>query len=79
MPGDVVVARIVHRPVAPRDRVTLTLPALAAARRIVFLASGAEKRDAVFAVFSGGSVLPAARVTAAGKAVWLIDRAAAGG
>jgi 6-phosphogluconolactonase len=65
-------------PVAPRARVTLTLPALAAARRVVFLVTGPEKRDPVFAVFSGDTVLPAARVHAGGKSMWLLDRAAAG-
>jgi len=46
----------------PLHRVTLTLPVINAAGRVVFVASGAEKAEAVREVLSGGAV-PAARVS----------------
>jgi len=66
-----------------RGRVTLTLPALCAARNVVFLVSGARKaaRTAeALAQVRGDepAVLPAARVRPAdGELTWLLDRAAA--
>jgi 6-phosphogluconolactonase len=62
-------------PVAPHDRVTLTYPALAAARRVVIAVTGAEKRDALRRVLAGDLSLPAARVAGA---VWVADAAASG-
>ena len=59
----------------PHARLTLTLPALATARLVVFTVAGAGKREA-FARVAAGEV-PAARV-AADRIVWLVDRAAAG-
>jgi 6-phosphogluconolactonase len=55
-------------------RLTLTLPALNAARRRLFLVSGAAKADALERVRSGGDV-PAAQVR---DADWHVDRAALG-
>jgi 6-phosphogluconolactonase len=61
------------------DRVTLTLPAFETARSGLFLASGAEKAEAVRAALGGGdSPPPAGRVRLReGRLVWLLDRAAA--
>lgn len=59
-------------------RVTLTIPALAAAERLVFLVTGAEKAGALARALAGGPS-PAARVLAAhGAALVIADRAAAG-
>jgi 6-phosphogluconolactonase len=59
-------------------RLTATLGLLTRSRRILFLAAGEEKASAVAEVLSGGSDLPAAKVTARARdVVWLIDRAAA--
>ena len=81
-------ARAVLAPpdVEPRDRVTLTLRALNASARAVFLVSGGEKR-AVFervrrALDARGTgaaeAPPAAMVRPVGGVLWLVDRAAAG-
>jgi 6-phosphogluconolactonase len=43
-------------------RLTLTLPALAGARALMFLVTGAAKAEALAAVLAPGSELPAARV-----------------
>ncbi|MGH9080537.1 MAG: 6-phosphogluconolactonase [Acidimicrobiales bacterium] len=60
----------------PHDRITLTLPAIARARLVVFTVSGASKRPALEAVMAGED-LPAARVVAE-RVIWLADEAAAG-
>jgi 6-phosphogluconolactonase len=58
-------------------RMTVTLPLINAARAVLFVVGGADKADAVRAVRSGSSELPAARVRAR-TTVWLLDAAAAG-
>ena len=60
-------------------RVSLTLPALTAARRTLFLVTGGEKADAVRRAFgAGGEDLPARRVASAVPNVTvLLDAAAA--
>lgn len=60
-------------PLVPR--VTLTLPALASSREMLFLAAGRDKRDIVARVL-GGEDLPAARAHAQDHTVWLVDREA---
>jgi 6-phosphogluconolactonase len=57
-------------------RITLTYPALDASRAVLFLVSGAAKRDAL-AQARGGS-LPAGGLQPRGDVVWLADAAAAG-
>jgi len=62
------------------ERVTLTLPALNAALRVVFLVSGAQKAPALRAVLEGppDPDLPAALVRPEnGNVYWLVDRPAA--
>ena len=59
-------------------RISLTLPALNAARHVVFLVTGEAKRDAVRRAFvEGEPALPAARVRPAGDLTVLLDAAAA--
>jgi 6-phosphogluconolactonase len=60
----------------PHERLTLTYPALARARLVVFTVEGEDKRDALARVRNGDDV-PAARVRAE-RVVWLVDPAAAG-
>jgi 6-phosphogluconolactonase len=56
-------------------RVSLTLPALASCREMLFEAAGAGKRAILTRVFSGGN-LPASRARSNGETVWLVDKAA---
>ena len=58
-------------------RLTLTLPVLSAARTVLFLVTGPEKRTVLAALMRGDDV-PAARVEARNVVV-VADRAAAGG
>lgn len=77
-------SRLVVAPLVPVPggrRITLTLRALDAAARVLFLVSGASKADTLARVLSRGSgaeALPAARVRPVdGTVLWLVDRAAA--
>lgn len=56
-------------------RVTLTLPALASCREMMFEASGSAKRAILARVFAGED-LPANRARSQGETVWLLDQAA---
>jgi 6-phosphogluconolactonase len=58
-------------PLVPR--VTLTFPALASTREMLFLVTG-DKRDIVARIFAGDD-LPASRAYADGDLTWLVDRA----
>ncbi|BAJ80660.1 MULTISPECIES: 6-phosphogluconolactonase [Acidiphilium] len=63
----------------PEARVTLTYPILESARVVVFLVSGAGKRDMLDRVLSGSDRdVPAARLRPVGRLIWLADRDAAG-
>ncbi|SDA26942.1 6-phosphogluconolactonase [Methylobacterium sp. UNC378MF] len=75
-----------HRLVAPVPeaglepfvpRISLTLPALASSRHVLFLVTGAGKR-APLTRLAAGEDLPAGRVTSTGAVAWLLDEAAAG-
>jgi 6-phosphogluconolactonase len=58
-------------------RVTLTLPALASCREMLFELAGAERR-AILAQLSKDEGLPANRARSTGETVFLVDRAAIG-
>jgi 6-phosphogluconolactonase len=82
VPGDPVLD-VVERRVAltvgeyeGRRRMTLTYPALEAARRIVWLVAGADKRYALARLVEGDRSIPAGRVHAQDATV-VCDRAAA--
>jgi 6-phosphogluconolactonase len=74
-PGQLVVPTTDPNGINPHPRLTLTLPAINQARRVVFTVVGESKRAAV-AALRAGEDLPAARVEA--EARWLIDPAAFG-
>jgi 6-phosphogluconolactonase len=56
-------------------RVTLTLPALASCREMLFEVAGSDKRAILTRVLDGEN-LPAARARSIGETVWLVDAAA---
>ncbi len=63
---------------APNTRLTLTYPAIACSRHVVFLVAGAGKKEALARVRAGDITQPASRITSIGRVTWLLDRAAAG-
>ncbi len=67
------VAKAHVEPFVPR--VTLTLPALASCREMLFEVAGAEKR-AILTRVLGGENLPASRAQSIHDTIWLVDRAA---
>ena len=80
VPGDPVLSvtdRLVAltRPYQGRVRMTLTYPALARARQILWLVTGADKKDPLARLLSGDIAIPAGRVEAATSLV-MADRAA---
>jgi 6-phosphogluconolactonase len=82
VPGDGVL-EVTDRRVAPTEgayqdhrRMTLTYPALAAARRIVWLVTGAEKREPLAKLLAGDDSIPAGRV-ANNDMIVVADEAAA--
>jgi 6-phosphogluconolactonase len=84
VPGDSVLA-VCDRLVAltggeyqGRRRMTLTYPALASARRILWLVTGEDKREALAGLLAGDRSIPAGRVET-GDSIVVCDRAAAGG
>jgi 6-phosphogluconolactonase len=72
------VVGVAHAHVEPFvPRVTLTFPALASCREMLFLVSGAEK-NAILSRVMAGDDLPAGRARSQGETTWLVDAAAAG-
>ena len=63
---------------APHTRLTLTYPAIASSRAVLFLVAGEAKAAVVARVRSGDAALPATHVSTAGELIWVLDRAAAG-
>jgi 6-phosphogluconolactonase len=67
------------RPYQGHRRLTLTYPALARARQLVWLVTGATKQAALAALLAGDTSIPAGRVHANGPSVVLADAAATSG
>jgi 6-phosphogluconolactonase len=66
-------------PKPPPTRISLTLPAINAAREVWLLASGAEKAPAIGLALSqaGEMAVPAAGVGGRSRTLWLLDRGSA--
>ncbi|MGI5121245.1 6-phosphogluconolactonase [Marinactinospora thermotolerans] len=64
-------------PKPPPTRISLTLPAIAAAREVWALASGESKAEAVGLALGGAGEVPAAAVRGRERTLFLVDRAAA--
>ncbi|MEU3713868.1 6-phosphogluconolactonase [Streptomyces catenulae] len=66
-------------PKPPPTRVTLTLPAIRAAREVWLLAAGADKAQAAAIALSGAGEIqaPAAGARGRSRTLWLLDEAAA--
>jgi 6-phosphogluconolactonase len=82
VPGDPVLEVTDHdvavtRPYRGHRRLTLTFPGLAHARSLVWLVTGADKRDAMRSLLAGDRSLPAARVAVADQLL-VADAAASG-
>ena len=80
VPGDLVLSvtdRLVAltQPYQGRVRMTLTYPALARARQILWLVTGSDKKDPLARLLAGDTTIPAGRVEAAASLV-MADRAA---
>lgn len=81
LPGQPVLRERAHWVVAvpqgrTEPRITLTYPALESSALILFLVSGATKRDALAQARAGA--LPAGGIKPEGQVLWLVDRSAAG-
>ncbi len=73
------VVGVLDSPKPPPERVSLTFPAIRAAREVWIVAAGSEKSIAVHAALAGLSVssAPAGHATGTEETLWLIDAAAA--
>ncbi|MCH4091290.1 6-phosphogluconolactonase [Acetobacter sp.] len=63
---------------APHTRLTLTYPAIASSRHVLFLVTGTSKADVLSRVRAGDPAEPASHIRSDGEIVWIIDRGAAG-
>jgi 6-phosphogluconolactonase len=68
----------VHRPEMPQPwRVSMTMPVLNAARRVLVVVGGADKAPMVRRAIAGDSAIPAGRLRPAGRLTWLVTEDAA--
>ena len=61
-------------PKPPAERISLTIQALSNSEEVGFLVSGREKAPALARALAGDTDLPAGRVTAYGRTLWLVDQ-----
>jgi 6-phosphogluconolactonase len=68
----------VHRPEMPQPwRVSMTMPVINAARRVLMVVGGRDKAPMVRRAIAGDTSLPAGRLRPAGKLTWLVTEDAA--
>ena len=60
----------------PEVRITLTYPVIESSREVAFLVTGKDKASMLSTVRSGGSDVPAGRLTTTGNVHWFVDREA---
>jgi len=66
-----------NSPKPPAERISMSMRLINASKRIVFVVSGIDKAEAVEQVHKNSECdLPAAKVSAAGQTLWIIDEAA---
>lgn len=63
---------------APHKRMTLTYPAIASSRLVMFVVSGESKASIVREIRKGNPLYPASKISTEGELHWILDRAAAG-
>lgn len=63
---------------APHTRLTLTYPAIASSRYVLFLVTGTSKTEVLERVRAGDPAEPASRIRSDGQIEWIVDRQAAG-
>jgi 6-phosphogluconolactonase len=59
-------------------RVTMTLPAINAAKEVIFLVDGENKAPVVARAIAGDPALPSGLVRPAGRLIWIVTQSAAG-
>lgn len=62
---------------APHTRLTLTYPAIAASRHVIFLVAGASKQAVLGRILAQDTSLPSTHVTALRDLTWYLDQAVA--
>ncbi len=63
---------------APHTRLTLTYPAIASSRHVLFLVAGKGKAEVVARVRGGDTTQPSTHIATEGELIWVLDEAAAG-
>jgi 6-phosphogluconolactonase len=58
-----------------KDRISMTLPLINNAKEVLFIVSGKGKAETMKGIMKGDKKYPAARVKAANKLIWMIDKA----
>ncbi|MBK8460319.1 MAG: 6-phosphogluconolactonase [Micropruina sp.] len=76
-PTNQAVIGVSDSPKPPAERISLSVPTLAASREVWFLVVGADKADAVSLGLAGDLAVPAGVVRGRELTLWFVDRAAA--